>query len=374
MEKQVILIVDDDPINLSVLSNLLKSLYTVRACKSGEDALRMVKIEPRPDLILLDIIMPGIDGYEVLSRLRKDSTMNNIPVIFISALDSFTDEKRGLELGAVDYIAKPFREVIVMARIKTHLELKYARDQLENQNHWLESEVSRRVKEAQMIQDAAMIALTQLVETRDENTGNHIIRTREYVEILARGLQKTPEYYHQLDEKTIARIVKAAPLHDIGKIGIVDAILLKPGKLTPEEFEVIKTHTLIGGDAIRNAINESFAINSGQTEKEKVASLLFLEEAERIARYHHERWDGQGYPYGLAGENIPISARLMMFADVFDALTTSRPYKEAWSLQRTTEYMMEQRGLFFDPDMVDTYLKEKRYFEKVLHMFADNHL
>lgn len=367
---KTILIVDDEPINLSILANLFKTAYTVRACRSGEEALRVLKLQPKPDLILLDIMMPGLDGYATLDSIRKDEATSSIPVIFISALDSDLDEDRGFRLGAVDYITKPFKPAIVSARVNVHLELKQAKDRLENQKQWLESEVSRRLVENQFIQDAALFALTQLAETRDDITGNHIERTNKYVESLARALQKRPEYSSELDEATLNYIVKAAPLHDIGKIGIPDSILKKTGKLNEEEYEIIKSHCQIGASALRSAINRSMGENL-QKNGYKAVSLLFMEQAETIALYHHEKWDGSGYPQGLRETQIPLSARLMALADVFDALTSWRPYKDAWPLMQAVDYIVGQKGIHFDPAVVDAFLEERDTFGRILLSMAD---
>lgn len=373
MKKPVILIVDDEPINLMVLRNLLRSSYQVRACKSGADALRAVHIEPRPDMILLDIMMPDIDGYTVLARIREEPNNLDIPVIFVSALDSLIDEENGFRLGAVDYITKPFRPAIVIERIRVHLELKQARDRLKSQNQWLEEEVNRRLHENQLIQDTTLTVISQLIETRDTETANHIVRTKQYVELLARRLQKNPKFADELNETLLAHIVKAAPLHDIGKIGIPDAILLKPGKLTPGEFAIMQKHCQTGGDAIRRAIDKALSMNVGQIEEKKPASLIFLEVAEIIATYHHEKWDGTGYPHGLKGPGIPLSARMMALADVFDALTTPRVYKKSWSTEETAVYIQTQKALHFDPDVVEAFLTELPSFEKIKRQMADDH-
>lgn len=371
MDKAEILIADDEPINLTALTRVLKDHYKVRACKSGEAVLQAVHIAPRPDLILLDIMMPGIDGFTTLKKLRDHPATQDIPVIFISSLDSDDDEGKGLRLGAVDYIAKPFKPSIILARIKSQLELKKARDRLHDQNQWLEAEVSRRVQENQLIQDVALLSLTQLAEARDDNTGNHILRTCMYVDILARNLMRQPRYAAELTERTIRTIVKAAPLHDIGKIGIPDAILLKPGKLTAEEFEIIKTHCQIGARTLRGAINQSFSLNPSLSKDAKLNSLEFVEQAEIIAKFHHEKWDGSGYPTGISGRAIPLPARLMALADVFDALTTPRPYKQAWSFDDAADYIRRQKRLHFDPDIVAAFEEEREAFANTLQQLSD---
>ncbi|MDD3308003.1 MAG: response regulator [Acetobacterium sp.] len=366
MKKHEISIVDDEPINLMILKKLLSPSFLIRAYKSGSELLQAVEKGIKPDLILMDIMMPGMDGYQTLSELRKDPANLGIPVIYISALDSLIDEEKGFHLGAVDYITKPFRPGIVLARVNAHLELKQARDRLKNQNEWLEAEVKRRMVENQMIQDTTLNVFAELVETRDNDTANHVLRTQNYVRIIAERLQKNEKFKKRLGDDTIERIVKAAPLHDIGKIGIPDAILLKPGKLDYEEYEVMKTHCKIGGNAIRLAINKTLSVNKTDNEQGEITALYFLEEAERIMNYHHERWDGKGYPEELYGDEIPISARIMALADVFDALTTVRPYKKAWSMDAVVDYILEQKGLQFDPDVVDAFETEIKAFRQVL--------
>lgn len=372
MKDQEILIVDDEAINISILSKMFNNSMVVRACRSGEEALQVLRTSRvQPDIILLDIMMPGIDGYETLLRLRQEPRFRDIPVIFISSLDSDLDEDKGFRLGAVDYIIKPFKPVLVKARVNVQLELKLARDRLRDQNHWLEAEVNRRMKENLIIQDATMISLTQLAETRDDNTGNHILRTCRYIEVLARRLQKMPEYEQVLSEAVIERIVKAAPLHDIGKIGIPDAILLKNGRLDDEEFEVIKKHAQLGANALRSAISKVVEISRDPDISENNSAFLFLREAEIIAECHHERWDGTGYPHMLKGELIPLSARLMALADVFDALTTTRPYKRAWSFAEAASYIAAQKGTQFAPDAVEAFESEEGAFASILMSITD---
>lgn len=372
MSKSTILIVDDEPINLVVLNQLLTTNYLVQACKSGEQAIRNAAREPRPDLILLDVMMPGMDGYTVLSRLRENEKTRDIPVIFVTALDDEIDEERGFELGAVDYIAKPIKPAIVKARVMAHLEIKQARDRLKNQNAWLETEVARRIRENLMIQDISLCALAQLAETRDSDTGKHILRTQAYVKALAQKLQSHPRFSSELDELHLSRIVKASPLHDIGKVGIPDHILLKPGKLTIEEWEIMKNHCRIGGNVIRHAIDKAKVSTKEADFETSPESLVFLEVAYDIATSHHERWDGTGYPDGLAGQAIPLSARLMALADVFDAMTTPRVYKKPWSTDEAAQLISEQKGKQFDPDIVEAFESIRETFENIQQALSDS--
>lgn len=364
MNRAEILIVDDEPINLTVLRNLLTQHYVVRACKSGADALSLLDSGRKPDLILLDIVMPDLSGYDTLLRLKETKENRDIPVIFISALDSVDDEEKGFHLGAVDYISKPFRPVIVLERIRVHLELKKIRDQLKVRNEKLEIEVSRRVRENTLIHEATLNMLTQLVETRDGETKNHIIRTKSYVEILARRLKLDPKYELYLTEECIMNISNASSLHDIGKIGIPDSILLKPGSLSSEEYSIMKNHCRIGARAIHSVLEKTHLSGTLDDEEELHAIPQdFFEKAENIALYHHEHWDGSGYPVGLSGEQIPLSARIMALVDVFDALTNRRVYKEAWPIAGAVDYILSQRGKYFCPDIVDAFISELPVFQ-----------
>ena len=339
-----ILIVDDNPENLTVLGELLAPHYVVRAATSGLRALQLAALDPAPDLVLLDVMMPAMNGYEVLERLRAAPATRDIPVIFTTAMSATEDEQRGLELGAVDYITKPLRPAIVLARVRTHLELKDARDRLRSDNDALETEVAQRMHETQLIQEVTIRALARLAETRDNETGNHILRTQAYVATLAARLALLPRYAPQLDEHTASLMARSAPLHDIGKVGIPDHILLKPGRLTAAEWEVMKTHAAIGADAISRAEDDAHQ------------HLPFLIYAKQIARHHHERWDGTGYPDGLAGDAIPLAARVMALADVFDAMTSRRVYKPAQPFDEVRRVMAQGRGSHFDPDMLDAFL------------------
>ncbi|MBN2540762.1 MAG: response regulator [Bacilli bacterium] len=340
MEKIRLAIIDDEPINLQVLSKLLMNEYNISVFKSGESFLSHMDKMQKPSLILLDIIMPGLDGYQTLRKIKEYPEYQEIPVIFITSLDSSLDEEKGFNVGAMDYIIKPFKPVVVKKRIRVQLELKEARDFLKEKNEWLEDEVTNRIKETIIVQDVTLGIVTQLVETRDLETGNHIYRTSRYMEILAKKLKTKQEYKSTLTSEYIELITKAAPLHDIGKIGIPDSILLKPGKLTPEEYEIMKTHVQKGADAISLAIKQTLEMHAKDKESSALA-LRFLDVAHEIILYHHERWDGLGYPGRLVGSKTPIPGRMMALADVFDALTTPRVYKAAWSFDEATKYIKE---------------------------------
>ncbi|MEQ1621975.1 MAG: HD domain-containing phosphohydrolase [Methylococcales bacterium] len=359
---QTILIVDDAPENLSLLSELLQPYYHVRAANSGERALKTVMIDPQPDLILLDVIMPNMDGVEVIKRLKSDHRTAGIPVIFVTAMESFKDEERGLALGAVDYITKPIRPAIVLARVKAHLELKAARDWLQMRNNTLEAEIAERMADNVIIQDVTIRALAHLAETRDTETGNHLIRTQGYIQALALELQNHPRFKDFLTAKNIQNMIKSAPLHDIGKVGIPDSILLKPGKLDAEEWEIMKTHSYLGFHAIELA------------EQDAERPLEFLNIAKDISLYHHEKWDGSGYPDGVSGDAIPIAARLMALADVFDALVSERSYKPGYPVQQAIQIIQEGRGTFFDSDVVDAFMACQKEFINIAALHADSRL
>ena len=358
-----VMVVDDTPENLALLGEILMPHYRVRVANSGARALAVARTDPHPDLILLDVMMPVMDGYEVISRLRADPETAGIPVIFVTALAATDDETKGLELGAVDYITKPVRPSIVLARVRAHLELKVARDILRNHNTWLETEVWRRMQQNQMVQDVSMRALASLAEARDNETGNHILRTQNYVRVLASQLATLPRYAQVLTPDIIETYTKAAPLHDIGKVGIPDHILHKPGKHTPDEWEIMMTHAKIGSDAIWRAI---------QDEEDRVA-LDFMYVAMEIAHYHHEKWDGSGYPERLAGDQIPLPARLMALGDVFDALISKRVYKPAFPIEKASEIILEGRGKHFDPEVVDAYLARIEDFRQIAQRYTDAH-
>ncbi len=357
--KPVVLIVDDTPQNLKLMVELLRDQYVTLVANSGPRALSVARGGQPPDIILLDIMMPEMDGYEVLQRLKEDASTRQIPVIFLTAKSEVEDETRGLEMGAVDYITKPISPPIVLARLKAQLLVKDAADFLRDKNQYLEEEVRKRTERIEAIQDVTVLAMSSMAETRDNETGNHILRTQRYVEALARQLKGHPKFAVLLTEDYIRLLFKSAPLHDIGKIGIPDHILLKPGKLTPEEFEVMKTHTTLGYEAIRRA------------EKALGMEIDFLSIAKEIALSHQEKWDGSGYPQGLAGEAIPLSARLMAVADVYDALISERVYKPALQHDEVLKIMSEGRGTHFDPEVLDAFMQVQAEFGRIAEQFSD---
>ncbi len=360
-DKATVLVVDDTPANLSLMTGLLRDIYKVKAAIDGEKALRIAQSDAPPDLILLDIMMPGMDGYEVCRRLQANPVTRDIPIIFLTAKAGIEDEKMGLELGAVDYITKPISPPIVLARVRNHLALKASADFLRNKADFLEAEVARRTAEVMAIQDVTIMAMASLAETRDSDTGNHIRRTQHYVKVLAQHLRKHPRFASVLDDdRYIALLFKSAPLHDIGKVGIPDRILLKPGKLTFEEFEVMKTHTTLGRDAIQAA------------EEHLGMKVEFLNLAKEIAYGHQEKWDGSGYPQGAAGEAIPVGARLMAVADVYDALISRRVYKEGMPHDKAAAIIVQGRGQHFDPDIVDAFVAVQDQFQAIAQRFADS--
>lgn len=354
-----VLVVDDTADNLMLMVDLLKDRYRIKAANSGEKALRILECDPLPDLILLDIMMPGLSGYEVAERLKSSPRTCGIPIIFLTAMATIEDEILGFEMGAVDYITKPISPPLVLARVDTQLKVKAAADFLRDQNDFLEQEVQRRTREVMAIQDVTIHAMASLAETRDNETGNHIRRTQHYIRLLADLLREHPRFRHFLDEDTIRLLFKSAPLHDIGKIGIPDHILLKPGRFTPEEFEIMKTHTTLGRDAIQHAENQLGV------------KVDFLRLAKEIAYSHQEKWDGSGYPEGLAADDIPISARLMAVADVYDALISRRVYKPGMPHEQAVGIIREGRGSHFDPDICDVFVANAGRFREISERFSD---
>lgn len=353
-----ILVVDDEPIISQIIARVLRHGNDVTIANSGDQALQLVDDGNEFDLILLDVVMPEMTGHDVIALLKRHPNARDTPVIFLTGRSDQHEEEKGLKLGAVDYIAKPISRPILTVRVETQLALKDARDRLEAQNRLLEQRVRERTREVALTQDVTILSLASLAETRDNETGNHIRRTQTYVQVLAEKLADDGPYAGDLDEHTITLFKKSAPLHDIGKVGVPDAVLLKPGKLTPEEFEIIKLHPVHG----KTALVEAESI---------LGTTSFLRHAKDIAYYHHEKWDGTGYPEGLAGEAIPLSARLMALADVYDALICKRIYKPAFSDDETVKIIIEGKGTHFDPLIVDAFLAVHQQFVEIAERFAD---
>ena len=357
-----ILIVDDSVESLQVLAMLLqRQQYRVLAATSGEAGLRLAQSDPPPDLILLDVMMPGLDGYAVLACLRADERTREVPVVFLTALSNPEDEGKGLQLGAVDYIAKPINPDVVLARVRTQLEAKLARDWLKNQNATLDAEVQRRMKENDLTQQLSIRALAHLAETRDPETGTHLMRTQEMVKALALRLRHHADFAATLTDNYIKLLHLASPLHDIGKVGVPDHILLKPGRLSDAEMAEMQKHAAFGSMAIEAA------------EKDIPIKLPVLAMAKDIAHWHHEKWDGSGYPDHKAGNGIPLAARLMAVADVFDAITSRRVYRAGgrMSFDQARQIMTEGRSRHFDPAIIDAFLDGFDEFVAIAQRWAD---
>lgn len=356
-----ILVVDDTPENLALMRGLLKHQYKTLFATEGEQALRLARQGGPVDLILLDIMMPVMDGYEVCRQLKADPRTRDIPVIFLTAKSQVDDERQGLELGAVDYLTKPISPPLLMARVHNHLLLKQARDVLANQNDALEQAVRARTRALMETQDATIYAMSALAETRDNETGNHIRRTQRYVRALALALRRDPGYAQRLGDEVVELLFKSAPLHDIGKVGIPDRILLKPDRLDEAEWDIMKRHVELGRDAIASA------------EAQLSDESSFLQLAREIAYCHHEKWDGSGYPQGLKGEAIPLSARLMAVADVYDALISRRVYKPPFPHAQAVKLITEGAGRHFDPVLVQVFLDVEDEFLRIAQQYADGH-
>ncbi len=317
--RQTILVVDDTPENIDILSGILRQNYKVKAALNGERALKIANAEQQPDMVLLDIMMPGMDGYEVCRQLKANPRTRHIPIIFITTKDQQEDEENGFELGAVDYINKPITPAIVEARVKTHLALF-------NQNQTLEKKVAKRTEQLKSTQLQIIQRLGRAAEFKDDETGLHVIRMSHFTRLMAEALSDEKEW--------IDLIFHAAPMHDIGKIGIPDHVLLKPGKLDDEEWNIMRRHPKIGAEIIGDGDSR------------------LLKMAQEIAYTHHEKWDGSGYPRRLKGEEIPLTGRIVAIADVFDALTSERPYKKAWDIEAAVKLIDDEAGKHFDPSLV----------------------
>jgi putative two-component system response regulator len=359
--KPLLLLVDDAPEILDVLRGILGGEFRLKVATSGERALRIATGPEPPDLIVLDIMMPGLDGYEVCRRLKADPVTARVPVIFLSARDQVFDETAGFAVGAVDYVTKPVIPEILLARVRTHVELKLAREEIERHNALLEQRVRERTAELARTQEVTIQSLAALAETRDLDTGLHIVRTTRYMRVLAERMALHPRYAPALTPSAIELICKSAALHDIGKVGIPDHILLKPGRLTAAEFELMKQHAELGARAIEKA-ERAMGVDHNDS---------FLRYAREIAQTHQEKWDGSGYPRGLRGEAIPISGRLMAVADVYDALISRRVYKAPLTHAEAVAKIAEGAGTHFDPDLVEGFLSIHPEFERIAATFAD---
>lgn len=358
MQIEHIMIVDDTPENLQVLSATLQRRgYSVSAFPRGKMALAAALRKP-PNLVLLDIDMPEMNGYEVCKQFKSQAKLKDIPILFISALSDTDDKVRALKCGGVDYITKPFQMEEVYARVDTHLQLYNAQKVTQQFNDLLKAKVAEQVEEINNSQLAMIFALAKLSHTRDDDTGLHLERVQYLCKLLASVLAEKPAYRHAITNKFIATIFHASPLHDLGKVGISDAILLKPDGLTEKEFEIMKTHTTIGAETLES-VHKQYPKNE------------FIKMGIEISKYHHEKWDGSGYPEGLCGESIPLSARIMALVDVYEALRARRPYKEPFSHEKSRAIVIKGSGRHFDPSIVQGFHDIEDEFEKYYTSMMD---
>lgn len=371
MVKKHILAVDDVPANLKYAEQLLGDTYRLTLAISGAQALKFLT-KAEPDLILLDINMPEMDGCAVLTRLKENPVTEKIPVIILTSDADSAMEMKCLSLGAVDFIRKPFVTEIMLSRIETHIELSGYR-------HKLEYMVNEKTAVIERLQDVMSTCFAELVESRDGTTGGHIKNTTRYFSVFLEELSKHEKYRSILTPHYMRSLVRAAPLHDIGKIGINDSVLRKESALDKEEFEHMKTHTSIGGDTFRNIFSSVEGVHHhsqmGADALERIwdtmeipesADTDFLHIARDMALYHHERWNGTGYPTGIGGEEIPLCARILSIVDVYDALTSKRSYKEAYSHEKALEIIIKDRGVFFDPELTDIFISISDRIEECL--------
>ncbi len=353
-----ILVVDDMKENLELLQLLLKPKgYTVQTAETGEKALQLIADDP-PDVILLDLVMPGMNGFEVCERVKQARETRHIPVIMITGVIEHEANVRALEAGADDFVVRPFDSLLLDARIRSAIRSKALQDQLIGYQHDLEERIRERTIQLERIQYAAVFSLAKLAESRDPETGEHLERIRSYARAIAEHLSEQPAYEDMVDSAFVDAIYFTSPLHDIGKVGIPDDILLKPGKLSAEEFDTMKTHSNIGGETLQAAYEEA-------------GPNTMLDMGRDIAFYHHERWDGKGYPTGLKGEEIPLAARIVSLGDVYDALRSKRPYKEGFSHEKSKEIIMEGRGTQFDPAVIDAFVAREDEFVQIKETLDD---
>jgi len=360
-----VLVVDDNEMNRDMLVRRMRPMgYVVDVACDGGQALEILKTREF-DLVLLDIMMPVMDGYEVLKEMKADPRLKTIPVIMITAIDDASSAARCIDMGAEDYLTKPFDPTLLRARVSACLERKHLHDQesryraqIEEYNIHLEERVRQQVEVITSSQLGAIFAMSKLAESRDPETGEHLERMREYCKVLSQQLSKLQKYQNTINDAFVSNIYAASPLHDIGKVGIDDAVLLKPGKLTPEEWVIMKTHPMIGADTLR------------EVDREHPGNELIRMGIE-IAEGHHEKWDGSGYPHGLRGEDIPLVARILALGDVYDALTSKRCYKEAFSHEKSRAIVEEGRASHFDPEVVDAFLETEQEFQRIREFYQD---
>jgi putative two-component system response regulator len=336
--------------NLSIAKNMLKTSYRVSTVPSAEQLFNLLA-DLTPDIILLDVEMPVMDGYHTMKKLKSVSDWAEIPVIFLTAQADESSEMTGLSLGAVDYVLKPFSAPLLLKRIENHLFIDEQKKKLKAANYELTESLNRKTQQIARMQGAVISMVADLVEFKDDVTGGHVARTQGYLEVLLDQMQRDGVYSAEMSDWDRDFLLPSAQLHDVGKIAISDTILNKPGKLTPEEFEIMKTHTTIGVNAIRRI-------------EKRLEEHAFLIHARLFAGGHHERWDGTGYPAGLKGTDIPLEGRIMAIADVYDALISKRPYKNSFSVEEANRIILEGTGTHFDPALAQV-------FSKVAGQFAD---
>ncbi len=343
---ETILVVDDDRTNLMYAQQILGGEYHVAAANSAAAAFRYLQ-NHRPDLILLDLIMPEMDGIEAIEQLKQDEKYKDIPVIFLTADNMAETETRCFQAGAVDFVGKPFAPEVLRSRVQKTLELEAYRHRLEHMVEEQAKTITRRTRELEKIQEAVIVGMANLIESRDGSTGRHVKNTQNYVYLLAMELRNRGLYTEILTEDYIQLLKKAAPLHDVGKIKVPDGILQKPGKLTPDERIAMQKHTTYGKEIIRDIIRD-------------VEDQRYIKMVEDIALYHHEYWNGEGYPTGISGEEIPLSARIMALADVFDAIAEERCYKPAVRpIEKVLSIIEEGKGTQFDPVLAEVFISMK---------------
>ena len=356
--KPIILIVDDVPTNLKILALALGNDYEVVAATSGQRALQIVAAEP-PDMILLDIMMADLDGYEVCRRLKADSLTSHIPVIFLTRKTDPESEQLGMKVGAADYITQPAAPAVLLSRVKAHFMVAANARTMHVNKEYIEFAVAKRSRQVATLQNVTILALASLAETRDLEASKHLKRIQHFVELLCHRLRRHPAFSEFLSPERIQFTTQCAPLHDIGKVGLPQQILLNARRYQAAEFEIMKTHCALGRDTL------------ARTQTSAPQDSEFFEIAKQIIYSHHEKWDGSGYPQGLAGTAIPIPARLMALADVYDALTCQRAYRAALSHEQAVQVIGEERGRHFDPDVVDAFLASSNEFQALAARFPD---